>query len=472
MLVSKLLECLGCEYQGQDKDVKIITDNSKKCGAESIFVCHESTGKYIDEALKNGAILVVAKEKFNDKCIKVEDTRKAYSLLCAEFFENSHKKLKLIGVTGTNGKTTVASMIYHILSASGKKCGLVGTTGYLKCEGKEESALTTPDPFELHRLFYEMVKCSTEFCVLEASSQGLIQQRLYPLEFESAIFTNITRDHLDYHGTMENYISAKKELFKNSHRCIINKDDPYYKEIEQVSKGEIITYSLKDDEAVFTAKGIRFSEGSTDYLIVSESLIHRLKLRLPGSYNVANSMAAVVACLKEGLSLEEIASALKTFYGVKGRFEILPIDKDYKVIIDYAHTPDSLKQVLLSLASFPKNRVITLFGCGGNRDEGKRAEMGSVAVAYSDVVILTADNPRNEPALDIIDDILKGMKGTKTPVFVFENRTKAIEYALKTARKNDIILLAGKGHETYQIIGDEKIPYDERKIVASILQDN
>lgn len=470
MLISQLLKCLNLEFKGEDRDIKYITDNSQNCVSDCIFVCHNGAEKYIDEAIGKGAVLVVAGEKQNENCVKVEDTRKAYSLLCAEFFKNSHKKLKLIGVTGTNGKTTTASMIYHILSANGKKCGLVGTTGYLKCEGEEKSSLTTPDPFELHRLFSEMAKCSTEFCIIEASSQGLFQQRLYPLEFETAILTNITRDHLDYHGTMENYVSAKKELFKKAQRCIINRDDLYFNEISKDIEGELLSYSLKNDEASFTAKSLRFSEGSTDYIIVSEGLIHRLKLQLPGAYNVSNSMAAVVACLKAGISLDGIAAALKTFYGVKGRFEILPLDKDFKVIIDYAHTPDSLKQVLLSLSSFPKNRVITLFGCGGNRDEGKRAEMGSVAVSYSDVVILTEDNPRNEPPLDIIDDILKGMEGTRTPVYVFENRTKAIEYALKIAEKNDIILLAGKGHETYQVIGEKKFPYDERKIVAELLK--
>lgn len=469
MLISRLLQCLDTEFKIEDRDIKYITDNSRKCVPDSIFVCHKGAEGYIDTALQNGAVLVISGEKYNEKCVAVKDTRKAYSLLCAEFFENSHKKLKLIGVTGTNGKTTVSSMIYHILSANGKKCGLIGTAGYLKCKGEEDASLTTPDPFLMHRLFSEMAACNTEFCVIEASSQGLFQERLYPLEFENAVFTNLTQDHLDYHGTMENYRRAKEKLFSASDKCIINADDNYKDCFIAASKQEVITYSLKDDEADFTAKYIKFSEGTTDYVIVSEGLIHRIKLQLPGAYNISNSMAAVICCLQNGISLEGIAAALRTFYGVKGRFEILPLDKDYKVIIDYAHTPDSLKQVLLSLSSFPKNRVITVFGCGGDRDNSKRAEMGKVASLYSDTVIITSDNPRHEKPMKIIEDILKGAEDTGKPIYIFEERRKAIEYALKIAQKNDIILLAGKGHETYQIIGDEKIPCDERKIVAELL---
>ena len=202
---------------------------------------------------------------------------------------------------------------------------------------------------------------------------------------------------------------------------------------------------------------------------MASELIHRIKLQTPGNHNIYNSMAAIVAALRCGLTLEEAANALRSFYGVKGRFEILPLKTDYRVIIDYAHTPDSLKQVLLTLSSFNKNRLITLFGCGGERDKSKRGEMGRIAAFYSDVVIITNDNPRHENPTEIIDDILKGTEDTKTPVYIIENRKKAIEYALQKAQKNDIILLAGKGHETYQIIGDEKISFDERKTVAELL---
>ncbi len=469
MLISRLLQCINAVPLTEDREVENITDNSEKCVPGSIFVCHEGAEKYLSSAMEKGAVLVIAKKKLCENCVTVEDTRKAYSLLCAEFFSHSYKNLRLIGVTGTNGKTTVSSMLYHILSCSGKKCALIGTAGYLRCDEENSATLTTPDPFLMHRMFYEMTKCNTEFCIMEASSQGLFQERLYPLSFEVGVFTNLTPDHLDYHGDMENYRKAKEILFKSSNKSVINADDKNADSFIEASEGKVITYSLKKDEADFTAKYIRFFEGVTDYVIVARELIHRVRLQTPGNYNIYNSMAAIITAMECGISLEESANALKNFYGVKGRFEILPIHKDYKVIIDYAHTPDSLKQVLLSLSSFPKNRIITLFGCGGNRDKSKRGEMGRIAAFYSDMVILTSDNPRDENPSDIIDDIIEGIGITKTPVYIIENRRKAIEYALKKAQKNDIILLAGKGHETYQITSEGKMPFDERKIVASLL---
>ena len=469
MLISRLLDSIDKAPPFEDREVENITDNSEKCVKGSIFVCHEGAEKYLSSALEKGAVLVVAKKKLCENCITVEDTRKAYSLLCAEFFSHSYKNLRLIGVTGTNGKTTVSSMLYHILSCSGKKCALLGTAGYLRCDEENSATLTTPDPFEMHKMFYEMTKCKTEFCIMEASSQGLFQERLYPLSFEVGIFTNLTPDHLDYHGDMENYRKAKEKLFGCSEKSVINLDDSCAESIIEASKGKTVTYSLKKDEADFTAKYIRFFEGITDYVIVARELIHRVRLQTPGNYNIYNSMAAIIGAMECGVSIEESANALRNFYGVKGRFEILPLNKDYKVIIDYAHTPDSLKQVLLSLSSFPKNRIITLFGCGGNRDKSKRGEMGRIAAFYSDMVILTSDNPRNENPSDIIDDIIEGIGITKTPVYIIENRRKAIEYALQKAKKNDIILLAGKGHETYQVTSEGKLPFDERKIVAGIL---
>lgn len=469
MLISRLLKSIDVNFKTEDREIVFITDNSEECVPDSIFVCHEGAEKYIDSAISKGAVLVVAKEKFTDCCVTVENTRKAYSLLCAEFYSHSYKKLKLIGVTGTNGKTTVSSMIYHILSVSGKKCALLSTAGYLRCDEENSAKFTTPDPFSMHKMFYEMTLCGTEYCVVEASSQGLFQERLYPLTFEVGIFTNLTPDHLDYHGDMESYRKAKEKLFERSKVSVINADDDSFKEMIKASQGKALTYSLKKDEADFTAKYIRFSEGATDYVFVGNEIIHRIRLQTPGNYNICNSMAALIAANECGVPFEEGAAALRNFYGVKGRFEILPLEKDFRVIIDYAHTPDSLKQVLLSLSSFSKNRVITLFGCGGDRDKSKRGEMGRIAAFYSDMVIVTSDNPRHEEPSAIIRDIIDGIGKTKTPVYIIENRRKAIEYALQKAKKNDIILLAGKGHETYQLIGDEKIPFDERKIVAELL---
>lgn len=469
MLISKLLFQSGIEYKNEDKDIKYITDDSRKVREDTLFVCHEKGEEYVRQALEKGAVAVVAKKNVCENAIIVEDTRKAYSLLCAAFFGFCHKKLRLIGVTGTNGKTTVTTMIYNILTMAGHKCALFGTVCNKLCGENSDSLLTTPDSFYMHKKFRDMTECNTEYCIIEASSQGLIQQRLYGLDFEIGVFLNLTEDHLDYHGNMENYKNAKKLLFSSSRLSVINYDDKYKDEFVTASAGEVKTYSLRSDEADFTAKAINFSEGTTDYAIVSDGLIHRIKLKIPGAYNVSNSMAAIITALSLGVSLDSCSAALKNFYGVRGRFEIVPTDRDFKIIIDYAHTPDSLKQVLLTLGNFPKNRIITVFGCGGDREREKRGEMGKIAADYSDMVIVTSDNPRNEEPMDIIRDIVGAVKGTKTPMFIHQERRKAIEFALKNAKENDIILLAGKGHETSQTVKGEEIPMDERKIIKELL---
>lgn len=469
MLLSQLLFEADIEYKLKDRDIKYITDDSRKVQADTLFICHEKGETYVSQAIEKGAVAVIAQNKVCENAIITEDTRKAYSALCAAFFSHSHRRLRLIAVTGTNGKTTVSTMIYNILTMAGYKCALFGTVCNKLCGENSISDLTTPDSFYMHKMFRDMAECKTEFCIIEASSQGLYQQRLYGLDFEIGIFLNLTEDHLDYHGTMENYKNSKKMLFSQSRLSIINFDDLYKDEFISSSKGKVKTYSLKSNEADFTAKCIKFTEGVTDYAIVSDGLIHRIKLKIPGNFNVSNSMAAIIACLNLGISLESSVAALRNFYGVKGRFEIVPTDRDFKVIIDYAHTPDSLRQVLLTLGNFPKNRVITLFGCGGDREKEKRGEMGRIACEYSDIVIVTSDNPRNEEPSDIIEDIISGVKNTKTPVFIHMDRRKAIAFALKTAKENDIILLAGKGHETEQIIKGEKIPMDERKIIKELL---
>ena len=469
MLISDLLEVIDATYKGKDLEIRLITDDSRKCVQNSIFVCHENGVEYVQQAIDNGAVAVVCRKEICPDCIVVEDTRKAYALLCGAFFGNCHKNLKLIGVTGTNGKTTVATMMHTILSLSGKKCGMLTTVCNEYNNERHSGELTTPDCFSIHSMFHDMVQQGTEYCIVEASSQGLSQQRLYGLEFEVGVFTNISQDHLDYHKTMENYCSAKTGLLKKSKCCVINFDDSKADVFIEASMGKTITYSLKDDSAHYTAKCIKLTESGSDYAIVAEGLIQRIKLNVPGEFNVSNSMAAVIASIECGCSLENCAAALRSFSGVRGRMEVLNINRDFKVIIDYAHTPDSMRKVLLSMRNFPKGRIIALFGCGGDRDKAKRAQMGRTASELADISIITSDNPRHEEPMKIIDDILSGIKNKKNKVFIKENRTKAIEYALKIAKKNDIILLLGKGHEDYIIIGDEKIPYDEREIVFSLL---
>ncbi len=469
MLVSQLFS--GADFSGEikNKEIKNITDNSQKCCEGSVFVCHNSGEKYVQEALKKGAVLVVAEKKVCDNCFVTDDTAVEYARLSAEFHHSRHKNLKLIAVTGTNGKTTTANMIYTILTLSGKKCGLMGTVRSNICGEERQSCLSTPDPFEIHRMFSELYDWGAEYCIVEASSQGICEGRLAGLDFYLSVLTNISRDHLDYHGTMENYVWSKKSIFSLCEKAVINADDEYSEEFIGECKGKVITYSKEKNDADYIAKSIRLSENGSDYAVIADYNIHRVRLNVPGEFNVMNSLAAVAAARECNVSLEYCAYALKNFTGVKGRMEIVDIPADYKVIIDYAHTPDALKKVLLCLDSFPHERIITVFGCGGERDKEKRAMMGDIASQLSDILVITSDNPRGEEPMEIIDDILSGIRKTKKSVYIHENRRKAIEYALKIAGKNDIILLAGKGHETYQLIGGEKLPLDEREIVREIL---
>lgn len=469
MLVSQLFKDAQFSREIKDKEVTNITDNSLKCKEGSVFVCHKSGEKYVNEALSKGAILVVSEKQLCENSYIVSDTKKEYARLCSEFFCGRHKNLKLIAVTGTNGKTTVANMIYTILTLSGKKCGLIGTVDSNICGNITESKLTTPDPFEMHSMFSNLYEWGAEYCVLEASSQGICEERLYGLDFYISVLTNISRDHLDYHGTMESYISAKKQIFGSAVKSVINIDDDNCKEFISCSQGKVITYSLNNNEADYIAKSIKHEENVSNYAVIADYAIHRIKLNIPGDFNIMNSLAAIAVARECDVSLEFCAYALKNFSGIKGRMEILDTDTDYKIIIDYAHTPDALKKVLLSLKSFPHERLITVFGCGGERDSEKRSIMGDVASQLSDILVITSDNPRGEEPMKIIDDVLSGVEKNKKSVYIHENRRKAIEYALKIARKNDIILLAGKGHETYQLIGDSKIPMDERQIVSEIL---
>ena len=469
MLVSQLFKDAEFSREIKDKEVANITDNSQKCQEGSVFVCHKSGEKYVQEALSKGAILVVSENKLCENSYIVKDTKKEYARLCSEFFSNRHKNIKLIAVTGTNGKTTTANMIHTILTLSGKKCGLIGTVDSNICGEKICSTMTTPDPFDIHRMFSELYEWGAEYCVIEASSQGIAEERLFGLDFYISVLTNISRDHLDYHGTMENYISAKKQIFGGATKSVINIDDENKKEFISCCKGKVLTYSLSNNEADYIAKSIKQDENGSNYAVIADYAIHRIKLNIPGEFNIMNSLAAIAVARECDVSLEFCAYALKNFTGVKGRMEILDIGTDYKVIIDYAHTPDALKKVLLSLKSFPHERIITVFGCGGERDREKRSLMGDVASQLSDIVVITSDNPRGENPTQIIDDILVGAQKNKKSIYIHENRRKAIEYALKIAGKNDIILLAGKGHETYQVVEDNKIPMDERKIVCEIL---
>lgn len=474
MKISEVMNGIRSYDIYEDREVTFITDNSKKVAEGCIFVCIK--GARFDghdvaaQMLEQGAVCVVCERDLGlPNQIVVENTRKSISLMCANYFGRPADKLRLIGITGTNGKTTTAFLIKNMLSKLGKKSGLIGTVKNMAGDKEYPAALTTPESFELHSLFNEMVNEGCEYCVMEVSSQALAQYRVEGLHFAAGIFTNLTQDHLDYHGTFENYAEAKSMLFTQSDICILNLDDEHAMSMLRNTDGRMVTYSVNQDESDYTAKYIRYKNDGIEYELVTMGYVERVKVGIPGEFTVYNSMAAAVTLIELGFDFSKVLYALSLSEGVKGRIEVVPTDTDYTVIIDYAHSPDGLENIISSLRKIAKARIITVFGCGGDRDRTKRPIMGAIAAKLSDVIVVTSDNPRTEEPDAIIEDILVGIKGSKVRKIVESDRTMAIKAAMEEAETDDIVLLAGKGHETYQIFGTEKIHYDEREVVKDIL---
>lgn len=473
MLLSKIIP----EYKGILSNVEItgITCDSRTVKPGYAFVCISGTAadghKFADAAAKSGAAVIIAERDTGlENQIIVEDTHSQYAKMCANWFSNPAKSLKLIGVTGTNGKTSVTYMLKKILETAGYKVGLVGTIQNMIGDKVIAAHNTTPNAYELNSLFELMRADGCSYAIMEVSSHALDQRRVCDLEFEVAAFTNLTQDHLDYHKTMDNYLAAKKRLFSMCKTTVINSDDEYAERLIEGLDCDIVTYSTGND-STYSAKGIKYHPASVDYELVGDALIKHISVAVGGKFTVYNSMCAAVTALKAGIDIDTIAKGLSLLTGVKGRAEVVPCDRDYTIIIDYAHTPDGLKNILATFRDCPKNRLIVVFGCGGDRDKTKRPKMGSIAVHNADYVIVTSDNPRSEEPMSIIEDILVGTKGSNTPVKVIENRIEAIKFAVSIARKDDIIVLAGKGHETYQILNTGTIHLDEREVVADALRE-
>ena len=473
MKLSDLLKGIEVKNEYTDKEVADVTSDSRLIKENFLFVCikgatfdgHSVAG----EMLEKGACAVVVERDLGlEGQIIVEDTRSALSPICANFYGNPADRLKLIGLTGTNGKTTTTFLIKQILESLGKKVGLIGTVQNMVGDEIYPAHYTTPDPHELQQLFAKMVEAGCEYCVMEVSSQALAQGRVNGVSFEVGAFTNLTQDHLDYHKTFENYFEAKRMLFKNCNFAVTNVDDDYGMKIVEGLSCKVSTYGVKNISADYTARNVEFSASGVRYELVCDS-IGRVNCPIPGRFSVYNSLCAASIVLTLGFDFSKVVIALSKCRGVKGRIEVVPTDTDYTVIIDYAHSPDGLKNIISSLKEIARGRVVTLFGCGGDRDKTKRPIMGKIAAELSDYCIVTSDNPRSENPTDIINDILEGMKGIKTPTKVIENRKEAITWAIKHARTDDIILLAGKGHETYQILPTGTIHFDEREAVAEAL---
>ena len=452
-----------------------ITNDSRKVKDGYAFVCIKGPDRdghdYAASAKDAGASVIITEKDlgFHNQII-VDDSFVTFYKMSSAWFDHPEKKIKLFGVTGTNGKTTVSYMLKGMLEAAGHKVGLIGTIQNLIGNTVYESVNTTPGMCELYELLAKMVSEGCDCCVMEVSSHALDQRRVYGFEFEVGMFTNLTQDHLDYHHTMRAYLDAKKKLFEISKTAVLNLDDPSYNDIVSDIKIPYVSYSTVNNSATFTAKDIRFKPEYSEFYILLNGSISKLKIPISGKFNLYNALCALGAAITFGVGIADAARGLAEMRSVSGRCEALNIQKDFSVIIDYAHTPDGLSNLLKTFSEYEKNRLVVLFGCGGNRDKTKRPQMGEIAAINADFIIVTSDNPRNEEPSDIIEDIVVGVKRYKKPYIVIENREEAINYAIQNALKGDIIVLAGKGHEKYQIIKEGKIHFDEREIVAKALE--
>ena len=502
MLLSRLLYDSGLEYDiyTQDSailklssggiDIKDIFCDSRKVVVGGLYIAidglHTDSHAYVADACEHGACAAVISRKAlldgrvrTGDCyiplIAVENTREAYARLCAARYSNPQNKLKIIGVTGTNGKTTVCSMIYHVLTCAGIPSGQIGTVGNvsvgnsLNIRSENASAnMTTPDPPELYRILDQMVKDGVRYVVMEVTSHALALCKVAPIEFDVAVFTNLSEDHLDLHLNMERYFLEKQKLFCQCRRAIVNVDDNYGRRIAESFEGDICTLSAEGRDANMQAIDVRFSlQTGTEFKLSSRKMRLRVKTALPGSVNVMNTLCAIAALDACGVDARNIKDGICSFGGVVGRFERLKTDTraEFSIFIDFAHTPDALENLLRTARQMAKRgqRIVLVFGCGGDRDRQKRAIMGRVASEMADVAIITSDNPRSEDPMDIIKDIISGISDGATYT-VIEDRRAAIEYAIKNARRGDIILLAGKGHEEYMIDRTGRHAFSEREI--------
>lgn len=474
MKLSQILKGVKVLNTYNDIDVTDVTQDSRLVKEGSLFACIKGAAfdghSVAEEMLKNGAAAVVVERDLGlEHQILVENSRASFSPICANFYGNPAEKLKLIGLTGTNGKTTTTFLIKQILENVGKKVGLIGTVQNMIGDEVYPAKYTTPDPYELQKLFAMMVEAECEYCVMEVSSQALAQGRVNGLRFAVGAFTNLTQDHLDYHKTWENYFNAKRILFENCDIAVTNADDENgLRIVDGLDFDKLVTYAVDTNNASYVAKNVSFKANGVEYELVGDT-IGRCYCPIPGRFSVYNSLCAGAVALALGVEFEQVLGAIRRSSGVKGRIEVVPCDKDFTIIIDYAHSPDGLENIITSLKEIAKGRVVTVFGCGGDRDRTKRPKMGRIAAELSDFCVVTSDNPRSENPSEIIKDILEGMVGIDTPYEVVEQRRDAIEYAIRNAKKDDIILLAGKGHETYQILPTGTIHFDEREVVAEIL---
>ncbi len=475
MLLSDVMK--GIPYRGNVPDCEVtdLTSDSRKVTEGVVFVCIKgikSDGHdYAATAASNGAAAVICDRDLGlDNQMIVGSTREAFAAMCENFMGNPLRRLKLIGVTGTNGKTSTTFITKQVLDRSGHKCGLIGTIQNMIGDEVLHTEFTTPDTYELHSLFARMAEAGCEFVVMEVSSHALEQGRVAGLHFAAACFTNLTEDHLDFHGTMEAYFGAKAKLFGMTDCAIINIDDEWGNKLRIEDNVELITYGIDNSLADVRAENVRFFADGVGFTLCVPDGKYNVKVPTPGKFSAYNALSAAGCALAVGASPESVAEALNRSTGIKGRAEVFPTGRDFTIILDYAHTPDGVENILSSMRAVSQGRLVALLGCGGDRDPYKRPLMGEAAARLSDFVIVTSDNPRTEDPESIIRQIIPGVEKHDTPYIVIVNRREAMKYAVEHAQPGDVIVMAGKGHEDYQIIGKVKIHFDEREVLREIFE--
>ena len=465
------------EWYDYDLEINSISRDSRTVRPGALFVAIEGGNfdghDYILSVLERGAAAVLCEKppELPGPWIVVEDARAAFALVCANWFGRPGEEMTLVAVTGTNGKTTTTSLLHEVISGvTGKKVGLIGTNRNLIGEMELPACATTPDSYTLQQLLRRMADAGCRYVVMEASSHALSQRRTAGLRFAVGVFTNLTRDHLDYHHDMQSYRAAKELLFAQCERAVLNLDDETGRWYLPRLSCPAFTYSENDPGADLSARDLRLFPGHVDFVAVMQGCLERIHLPIPGGFSVYNALAVLAAGRCLGLPMGEMARIMRTVKGVKGRVEIVPVPRAFTVIIDYAHSPNALENILLTARDVTAGRLICLFGCGGDRDKTKRPIMGAVAQELADLVVVTSDNPRTEQPMEIIGDILSGMDLSAENVRVEPDRVKAIGYCLSQGQPGDVIVLAGKGHEVTQEVDGVYYPMDERKIVAEYFE--
>ncbi|MHC5059965.1 MAG: UDP-N-acetylmuramoyl-L-alanyl-D-glutamate--2,6-diaminopimelate ligase [Planctomycetota bacterium] len=457
-----------------------VCSDSRRLGRGDVFVAVSGTQAdghdFIEAAIGKGAGFIVSErpvETEGARVIIVEDSKEALWQLAQVNFGEPSSKLTNLAVTGTNGKTTVCFLVRSVINKAGNKCGLIGTIVYDTCSEANHARLTTPDALEVAQISSETVKAGARFMVLEASSHALSQKRLAGINFAAAAFTNLTGDHLDYHKTEEDYLAAKMRLFEGLSEdatAILNKQSPQARQIAAGTKAKVLWYAV-DEQADIVGRIESMDINGTVFSLEYAGGRETVCTKLLGEHNVSNHLAAAGLCIAAGFDLKTTAAGLSALDCVPGRLEAVECGQDFKVLVDYAHTDDALKNVLTTLRPLCTGKLTVVFGCGGDRDRSKRPRMAKVAAELADSVIVTSDNPRTESPADIIEDIVKGFgPGQCESIMIEPDRKTAIELAVKGAGKGDIVLIAGKGHETYQIIADKRIDFDDRKIARKFLK--